>query len=138
MSERADYTEFHPRWLRRRPSTYWWLERGSYLRFIARELSSVFIAWFVAYLLLLVRAVSRGDAAYQRFLTWSRHPLVLALNVVTLAFVLLHAVTWFNLAPRAMVVRVGSRRVPPALIGASNYLAWAVVTALVLWLLVGG
>ena len=47
MSGRAAYTEYHPRWLRRRPSTYWWLERRAYLSFITRELSSIFIAWFV-------------------------------------------------------------------------------------------
>lgn len=138
MNERPAYTPYHPRWLRSRPSTYWWLKRPAYLAFITRELSSIFIAWFIVYLLLLIRAVSRGDAAYQAFLAWSRHPLVLGLNAVTLFFVVFHAVTWFNLAPKAMVVRLGGRRVPAWVISASNYLAWVAATALVLWLLVGG
>jgi succinate dehydrogenase subunit C len=138
MSERSAYTDYHPRWLRRRPSTYWWLSRPAYVAFITRELSSIFIAWFVVYLLLLVRAVTRGEAAYQQFLAWSRHPLVMVLNAVTLFFVVFHAVTWFNLAPKAMVVHVGRKRLPPALISLSNYGAWAVATALVLWLLLGG
>ena len=30
--------------------------------------------------------------------------MVIALNVVTFFFVAFHAVTWFNLAPKAMVV----------------------------------
>jgi fumarate reductase subunit C len=132
------YTEFHPRWYRARVSTYWWLKRGSYLVFILRELSSVFIAWFVVYLLLLVRAVSRGDSGYQHFLGWSAGPAVLLLNVVSLFFVVFHAVTWFNLAPQAMVVRLGGRRVPGTWIAASNYLAWALLSALVAWLLLGG
>jgi len=135
MSERTAYSEYHPRWLRRRPSTYWWLERRAYLAFITRELSSIFIAWFVVYLLLLVRAVSQGDAGYHQFLVWSRHPVVLVLNVVTLLFVVFHAVTWFNLAPKAMVVHLGRKRLPAALISASNYGVWVVVTAFVLWLL---
>ena len=138
MTGRSAYSEYHPRWLRRRPSTYWWLQRGSYLRFITRELSSVFVAWSVVCLLLLVRAVSRGPGAYGELLAWSRHPLVLALNVVTLFFVVFHAVTWFLVTPKAMVVRLGRTRVPPSLVGASSYLAWAAVTALVLWLLMGG
>ena len=138
MNERPDYTTYHPRWLRSRPSTYWWLERPAYLAFITRELSSIFIAWFVVYLLLLVRAVSRGDASYRQFLAWSRHPIVVVLNVVTLFFVVFHAVTWFNLAPRAMVVHVLGKRVPGSWISASNYLAWAGATVLVLWLLLGG
>jgi fumarate reductase subunit C len=138
MSERPAYTDYHPRWLRRRPSTYWWLERPAYFAFITRELSSIFIAWFVVDLLLLVRAVSQGEASYQRFFAWSRHPVVLVLNVITLLFVLFHAVTWFNLAPKAMVVHFGGKRVPGSLISASNYAAWAAATALVLWLLLGG
>ena len=46
---------------------------------------------------------------------------MLALNVVSLFFVVFHAITWFNLAPKAMVVRVGNTRVPGLLIAASNY-----------------
>ena len=46
-----------------------------------------------------------------------------------------HAVTWFNLAPKAMVVEVGGRRLPGALIAGANYAAWAVVSAVLAWLL---
>ena len=37
---------------------------------------------------------------------------MLALNALTLAFVLFHTLTWFNLAPHAMVVRLRGQRVP--------------------------
>jgi fumarate reductase subunit C len=131
------YTAYHPRWLRPRVSTYWWLRRRSYLVFILRELSSLFIAWIVAYLLILVRAIGQGPAAYERVLSWSGHPLVLALNAVSLLFAVFHAITWFNLAPQAMVVHVMGRRVPGAAIAASNYAAWAAVSALLVWLLAG-
>jgi fumarate reductase subunit C len=138
--ERAmkSYTDYHPRWMRPRVSTYWWLERAAYLKFILRELSSIFVAWFVVYLLMLVRAVSQGEPAYRQFLDWSGSPTVLLLNVVSLFFVVFHSITWFNLAPQAMVVRVGDTRVPGLLIATAHYLAWAVVTAFLIWLLVGG
>ena len=68
-----------------------------------REVSSVFVAWSVVYLLLLVGAVSGGSAGYERFLAWSAQPAVVLLNLVSLFFVAFHAVTWFNLAPQAMV-----------------------------------
>jgi fumarate reductase subunit C len=138
MIESARYTPHHPRWLRPRVSTYWWLGRRSYLAFILREVSSVFIAWFVVFLLVLVRALKQGPVAYDRFLAWSANPFVVALNVVTLLFVVFHAITWFNLAPQAMVVRMGSTRVPGWMIAASNYLAWVAVSMLLLLLLIGG
>jgi len=114
-------------------STFWWLRRRSYLLFVLRELSSVFVAWFVIYLLLLVSDVSSGSSQYQEFLRWSASPWVLALNTIALVFVLLHAVTWLNLAPKAMVVKVGSSRVPPRLVLGLHYLLWALVTWIVLW-----
>jgi fumarate reductase subunit C len=138
MSQSAGYTPYHPRWLRPRMSTYWWLERRSYLAFILREVSSVFIAWFVLFLLLLVRAVSQGEAAYRQFLEWACTPVVMLLNIVTLFFAVFHAITWFNLAPQAMVVRVGRTRLPGLLIAASNYGAWVVVSAALAWLILRG
>jgi fumarate reductase subunit C len=138
MSGPSTHTTHHPRWLRPRMSTWWWLKRRAHLSFILRELSSVFVAWFVVYFLLLVRAVNEGAAAYGELLAWSARPLVLGANVVALAFVTYHAITWFNLAPKAMVVRVGGKRVPAALIAGSNYVAWAVASVGVAWLLLGG
>lgn len=135
MSGRPAYTEYHPRWFRRRMSTWWWMTRGAYLSFILRELSSIFIAWFVVYLLLLVHAVSQGEPRYLQFLEWSARPLVRLLNGVTLAFVAFHAFTWFKLAPQAMVVKVRGRRVPPRWITASNYVALVAASALVIGLL---
>ncbi len=131
------YTEYHPRWLRRRVSTYWWMQRGSYFAFILREVSSLSVAWFVLYLLILVRAVTQGQASYLAFLEWSRQPLILSINIVSLGLVVFHAITWFKLAPQAMVVHFGGRRVPGSVIAGSNYGAWIVASVVVIWLLVG-
>jgi fumarate reductase subunit C len=128
------YTEFHPRWYRKPIGTLWWLRRRSYLVFVLRELSCVFVAWFVLFLLLLVHAVGAGSHDYHRFLNWAANPLVIAVNIVAFLFVMLHAVTWFNLAPKAIVVRARGRRVPSSLVAAANYLAWVVVSAAVAWL----
>jgi len=128
------YTEFHPRWHRPRMSTYWWLKRGSYLVFILRELSSVFVAWSVLFLLLLIGAAGQDGESYEEFLAWSRHPVVVGVNVVSLFFVVFHALTWFKLAPQALVLRWHGKRMPGAWVAGANYAAWAVVTAVVAWL----
>lgn len=135
MSHQPPYTEFHPRWYRTRTSTYWWLGSWSYFGFILRELSSAFIGWFILFTLLQISAINQGSDAYRDFVAWSRHPVVLGLNVVTLFFVLFHAATWLNLAPKAMVVRMGGQRVPPWVIIASNYAAWAAISAILAWLI---
>jgi fumarate reductase subunit C len=85
--------------------------------------------------LLQLRAVSAGPEAYARFLQWLATPAVLAVNALAFAFVLLHAVTWFNLAPKAMTLRLGGKKVPDALVTASNYAGWIVASAIVAFLM---
>jgi fumarate reductase subunit C len=63
---------------------------------------------------------------------------VIALNGVSLLFVLLHTITWFNLTPRALPVRVRGKRVADWLIAAPNYVAWLVISAGIAWLVLGG
>ena len=125
------------RYYRRRVPLLWWARRRSYTIFMLRELSSVFVALFVVELLLLVRAASRGAAAYQGFLDALANPAVIVVNVVALAFVLLHAVTFVNLTPRAMVVRIRGRTVPARAVLVGVYVGWLVVTAYLIWLVVG-
>lgn len=119
----------------RRPvPVWWWVRKRSYFVFVMRELSSIFVAWFVVFLLLTIRAVGDGEAAYDDFLDWASSPWVVVLNVVAFAFLVLHVVTWFNLTPQAMDVRLGGREVPAAAIIAAQYVALAVVSAVVGWL----
>lgn len=121
-----------------RMSTYWWLDKWPYLKFILRELSSIFVAWFVVELLLQIRAINHGPEAYERFMRFWKNPFVFLFNVLGFFFLLFHAITWFNLAPKAMAVRMGGKRVPAILIAGPNYAAWAVVSAVVVWLLMRG
>lgn len=119
---------------RPRVSTWWWTRKRSYFVFVMRELSSIFIAWFVVYLVLLVYAVGEGEAAYERFLDWAASPWVTALNAVALGFVLLHTVTWFALTPQAMAVRLAGQKVPAFHIIAGQYTGLVVVSGFVFWL----
>jgi len=101
------------------PTTYrqpvsrlWWMKKRSYFMFVLRELSSVFVAWFAVFLMIMVLAIGRGEASYQNFMSWAASPVVVVINIVALAFAILHTVTWFALTPQAMVVRFGGRQVP--------------------------
>jgi succinate dehydrogenase subunit C len=126
--------EAGPRPYRKPVGVLWWLRKRSYTFFVLREISAVFVAWTVVFVLMLVRALAQGEPEYRAFLDWAGTPWVVALNVVTLAFLVLHAVTWFDLTPAAMVVRVGGRRLPPQAVAGGAYAAWVVVSALVAWL----
>lgn len=117
-----------------RVSTTWWLQKRSYFFFILREMSCVFVAWFVVFLLMLVHSVGQGDASYQAFLAWSAAPPILLLNIISLVFLVFHAVTFFDATPQAMVVKLGARRVPGAAILAGHYAGLIGVSLIVCWL----
>jgi fumarate reductase subunit C len=132
------YTLNHPRWYRKRVSTYWWLQRWEYLRFVLREISSVFVAWFVLLTIVQLYEVSRGSDAYSEFLDFLKNPLVIAFNVISFFFVVFHSITWFNLSARAMSIRVGGKKVPGFMISGPNFAAWLVISAVLAWLLLRG
>ncbi|HEV2386260.1 MAG TPA: hypothetical protein VGS20_03295 [Candidatus Acidoferrales bacterium] len=132
------HTPYHPRWYRPRVSTYWWLHQWSYARFVLRELTSIFVAWFVLLTLFGLRALERGPAAYAAYLAWLRRPTVVAIDAISFLFVLFHAVTWFSLAPRAMVLRVGGKRVPEKVIAGAIYAVWVVISVVLGRFLLGG
>lgn len=138
MRETPAYTEYHPKWYRARISTYWWLHRGPYFKFILRELSSVFVAIWAVMTLLQIRGVIRGPEAYAAFQDRLRTPLLLMLNSVSFLFVLLHTLTWFQAAPQAMAVRVKGERIPDVLVVAANFVIWLALSGFVAWRLLGG
>jgi fumarate reductase subunit C len=133
----AAVTQFFARLYKPRMSVFWWLSKPRYTAFVLRELSSVFVAWTVAYLLLLAYAVGQGPEQYQRFLDRSASPWLLGLNIVTLLFVLYHTITFMNLTPQAMVLKVREWRVPGALVTLGVYASFVVVSAALAWLVVG-
>jgi len=120
------------------PSVFWWVRRRAYIAFVLRELSSLFVAWFVVYLLMLVRAIDAGSEQYETFLSWAGNPWVVTVNVLALLFLLLHAITWFRLAPKAIAVRLRGRRVRPGWIAAANYALWAAVSVVIFWIVLNG
>jgi fumarate reductase subunit C len=128
MSSAVRPTPFHPKWHRRRVSVWWWLERRSYAGFVLRELTSVFVALFALVTLWQARSLAAGPEAHARFLDRLASPLFLVLHAVGFVFVMFHSITWFNLAPKAMVVRVRGKRLPDWAVAGANYAAWLVLS----------
>ena len=115
----------------------WWLRRPGYIRFMIREVTSVFIAIFLVVLLVQIHQVAQGPEAYAAMLGKLRSPGWIVFNVVALAFALYHTVTWFKLTGVVQVVHLGERRVPPVLVVAGAFVAWGVVSLFILYSLLG-
>ena len=132
------YRRYHPKWHRERMPIFWWLKKAASIRFIARELTSLGVGYAALLVLAQVCALAKGGESSERFAAWLATPWVIAFHAAILAVLVVHAVSWLHLAPKAMVLRVGGRRVPNAAILAGHYLGWIAASAAVCWILLGG
>ena len=117
-------------------SSWWWLQRKNYFLFMVRELSAVFVGLFTLISLLGVYRLSQGEDTYQLYLSALQTPSARVLFVVILLFSLYHTLTWIHLTPMVMVVRIGSKTVPPILVLIASYLAWMMISLILFYLLV--
>ena len=132
------YYQGHPKLYFKAKPIFWWTKKWAHMRFILRELTSVAVAWFALLMIFMIRALRNGPDAYARFEHLMSNPFLIAFNVVALIFLVYHSITWFNLAPKAMVVKIGTSKIPGYVIAGMNYGAWIVISAAVLIFMLNG
>ena len=115
----------------------WWLKRKTYILFMIRELTRVFVAGYCIFLLGLGYNLTQGADAYGDFMAALKSPISVALHLITLIFVLYHTITWFNLTPKILVLYRGEERIPQGLVAGTFYVGWVVVSVIVAWLVLG-
>jgi fumarate reductase subunit C len=135
MANNPNYTKYHPKWYRKRIPIFWWTHKWVHTKFILRELTSLFVAFYALVLLFQIRALAQGPEVYTNFLDRLKTPVSIALHCIAFLFVLFHSITWFNLAPKALVLRLGKTRIPGKVIAALNYIAWIVFSSAIVWIL---
>jgi len=114
----------------------WWTRRWVDIKFISRELTSVFVADTAVLLLLYVRAVSQGPETLTAFSEFLKSSVIIAIAFFSLLALLYHSITWLNLAPKAMVIKIGTKEIPGAFIILMNYAGWAFISAAIIWFVV--
>ena len=116
-----------------------WSKRNAYyMRYMAREVTAVFVAAYALVLLVGVVRLSQGEAAFNGWLQALKSPLSLVFHLVLLATFVYHTWSWFNIMPLTMPnMFVGGKRVQPGTITGTG-LAAAVVACLAVLLIVKG
>ncbi len=112
----------------------WYLRKQPYRVFMLRELTSVFIGGYLVFLIILLARLGQGYEQYAALMESLRSPLAVVGHAVVLAAAVFHSITWFNLTPQVMPIRIGEQRLPDAVaaIGA-GYLPWLIVSGAILW-----
>ena len=118
-------------------SNLWWIKRKPYILFMIRELTSVFVAGYCIFLLVLIFKLGEGPPAYTNFISTLQSPTSIALHIISLIFVLYHTITWFNLTPKILVLYRGENRVSQRLVAGIFYVGWIIISIIIIKLILG-
>lgn len=121
-------------YVRQFANTTWFFRQARYMRYIGREVTCIFIGAYTLLLVLALKHLSEGQAAYEAFLEGLRSPACVLFHLVALAFALYHTCTWFNVTPQAMPIQRGEEFVPGSIILGVHYGGWIVLSLVVLFL----
>ena len=116
----------------------WWKRDAYFIRYMAREVTAVFVAAYAVVLLVGVLRLAQGQAAYQGWLEALKSPLSLVFHLIVLAVFCYHTWSWFYIMPKALpIMFVGGKRVQPGTITGTG-IAAAVIACLAVLLIVRG
>lgn len=98
----------------------WWKRDPFFIRYMAREATSLFVVLYAAILLVGLVRLAQGEAAFNAWVAILRSPASILLHGVLLIVFLYHTLSWFQIMPKTMApVVVGGRKAP----------AWAITGA---------
>ena len=123
MSRKPYVREIGWEWLSRHPR---------YLRYMLRELSCLFIGGWTLMMVWGLARLAQGPAAWAAFLEALQTPASIVLQLLALGFSVYHAVTWFNLTPKALPVQLGQEFVADRVITGAHYAVWGLLSLAVL------
>ena len=111
----------------------WWKRNAYYMRYMAREVTSIFIGIYTIILLVGLARLSEGQAQYEGFLAALRQPSSIVFHVLALAFSLYNSFTWFNVAPKALPIQVGEGFMPDSVVAGGHYVVWVLLSLFILF-----
>lgn len=85
-----------------RPMPGWWRHNPFFVRYIAREATSVGVWVYALVLTVGVFRLGQGEAAWNGWLEAMKSPLSLILHLVLFLTMLLHTQSWFEIMPKTM------------------------------------
>ena len=116
--------------------TTWYMRNGRYKLYMMREMTS-FLVTFYSFLTICALAILATDSPdrWNAFLASQQNTAMIVFHALALLYFLFYQTfPWFKLAPKAMPVQLGEKKLPDIYIIVGHYVAWLVVSIFILWL----
>jgi len=110
----------------------WWQQLPFYRFYMLREGTAVPTVWFSIVLIYGLFSLKHGPETWAGFVGFLQNPIVVVLNIITLAAALLHTKTWFELAPKAASIIIKGEKMGPGPVIRALWAVTVIVTAVIL------
>jgi fumarate reductase subunit C len=100
------------------------MAKNSYVLFMFRELTAVFVWLYLIFYLVQLSQLGKDAGTYTTFLSHRASAPWILFHIVALVAAIYHTVTWLNLTPKVIVVRRGEEKIPDGLIVGPHYAGW--------------
>ena len=116
-------------------TTTWYMRNGRYKVYVMRELTS-FLVMFYSFLTLFgLAALAASPERWDAFLASQQGTGMAVFHALALVYFLFYQTfPWFKLAPKAMPIYLGEKKLPDSFIIIGHYVAWAVISIFIFWL----
>lgn len=122
-----------------RPMAGWWRRDAFFRRYMARELTAFAVAAYALILCVGLVRLAQGEAAWNGWLEALRSPLSIALHLVLLVAMVVHAKSWFEIMPKTLpMIHLGGRRLRGETITRAGWAATVLFSLLLFALVWGG
>ena len=119
--------------IREVPPSTWYFRQPRYLRYMSREITSIFVGAYCVLLVVGLQRLAAGPSAWEAFVAALRSPVSVVFQFLCLVAAVYHAATWFNATQKAMPLQIGEDFVPGNIISGAHYAAWILLSLVVLF-----
>ena len=116
--------------------TTWYMRNGRYKVYMMREMTCLLVGVYSMLLIFGLVALAEGSAErWNAFLASQQNSAMVTFHALALIYFLIYQTfAWFELAPKAMPLQLGEKKLPDSYIVIAHYIAWAVLSAIIFWL----
>ena len=115
--------------------TTWYMRNGRYKVYMLREMTCLLVGFYAFLTIFALAALAAGEDQWNHFLASQQNPVMIVFHAAALLYFLFYQTfAWFELAPKAMPLHLGEKKLPDSFIVIAHYAAWAVLSAVIFWL----
>ncbi len=116
-------------------TTTWYMRNGRYKVYMLRELTSFLVVFYSLLTIFALSAVADSPERWNGFIASQQGKGMMVFHAFALLyFLFFQTFPWFKLAPKAMPVQLGEKKLPDSYIIIGHYVAWVVLSGIIFWL----